>query len=237
MARAKRTDRAEARRRYRGTVAEMPASAGPDDGSPATTHGSATTRGSGASTPTRPVRPSIVGAFRNAIRPVNVRADIAALPTIARGSKAIWLPSLLILVAGLGALVVGLKKNIVVDLLFQVVLFPPAMVPAFLAGMLAPRASYLTGGVAGILSAIVFAVVISGVNLTIQQTPGGPEVAITSETRLALIENAIGLGIPFSIFVGAFSGFYRRFLALSNPNYGRPRPRPNKPVKPTGRRR
>jgi hypothetical protein len=185
-------------------------------------------------TPARPARPSITKAFRAAIRPVDLRGDLAALPTIARHSKAIWLPGLLVLVAGGSVLAVGgVPKNFLVDMLFQVVLFPPAMVPAFLAGLLAPRASYLAGGITGVLAAIAFGIVIALVEVTVLQ-PDGSRGPLTPEQRFVFLENAIALGIPFSILVGAFSGFYRRFLALSNPNYGRPRPRPSKP---TGRRR
>jgi hypothetical protein len=47
---------------------------------------------------------------------------------------------------------------------------------------------------------------------------------MTSDQKVAIILNAIVTSVPFGLLVGAFAGFYRRFLAMSTP----PRPAPAK---------
>ena len=48
-----------------------------------------------SATAAAPERVGFTDAFRQSIRPVNVREDIAALPWIATHTQAIWLPSLI----------------------------------------------------------------------------------------------------------------------------------------------
>ena len=94
MPRAKKTDRAEARRRSRlagGTIddqdldldLEAPA-AEPDRPAPRAD--------------ARPERPSITAAFRNSFRPLNLREDLRTFPLVAR-SRALWVPLLLSVLA------------------------------------------------------------------------------------------------------------------------------------------
>ena len=79
------------------------------------------------------------------------------------------------------------------------------MIPAFLAGMLTARASWLAGGVSGILASVLLAAYIAVAPAT------GPV------DRLSAIGTAVVSGVPFAFGVGAFAGFYRRFLAMSTP--------------------
>ena len=78
MARAKQTNRAEARRRYRQSVAqatpegELPEASEPSGGTPAA--GPKSSRQSGQA------RPSLGAAFREAYHPAHVREDLQALP-------------------------------------------------------------------------------------------------------------------------------------------------------------
>src|SRR6476659_800364 len=87
VARAKRTARAEARRRYR---------AGQDLGEANETEiETASPRATGSQPPigARPAgRVGIFTAFRMAFRPLDVRGDLRSLPSIAIHSKALWVP-------------------------------------------------------------------------------------------------------------------------------------------------
>ena len=102
MARAKRTERAEARRRYRATLATDPLAE--RRGRRRRAQPPAPARRQAVRTPRQPAsRPrayhpsgsASCDAFRQSIRPVHVREDIAALPWITIHTKAIWLPVLI----------------------------------------------------------------------------------------------------------------------------------------------
>src|SRR6185503_16686537 len=98
-----------------------------------------------------PPRPSIVAAFRGSFRPLDVRADIRALPAITLRSKSVWVPVLLTVISA--AALVALPTEVIAALLFQYFVFTPPVASIFLAGFLAPRASYLTGAIAGLAGA------------------------------------------------------------------------------------
>lgn len=220
MARAKTTERAEARRRYRAQLAaEAEADAASADAEANTLEGGTATpnvlssgrrtSGStqGAPAP-RPARVGLVQAFRIAARPADIPGDLRAFPMIARRTKSIWLPTVLIVGTGALFLVPELAANPIVRFAGVALLAPPPMIPAFLAGMLTQRGSWLAGGFAGLVSGLTVAVLIT-------VTP-----ATTSSTQGLDVQNIgflILVGPLFGTAVGAFSGFYRRFLALSSP--------------------
>ncbi|MFZ5854327.1 MAG: hypothetical protein ACOYXS_07490 [Chloroflexota bacterium] len=241
MARAKTTDRAEARRRYR---AQLAAAAGADTDEAATggtdlgpegrtgvgTNGrtgprAGTGAGTGTGTGTTP-RPSLLGALRTAAAPADIRGDLRALPVIARRTKSVWLPTVLILGTGAAFLVPTLAENEIVRFLAVAVLAPPPMIPAFLAGMLTPRGSWLVGGIAGLISGLTVVVLIT-------VTPGA--TSTTSGLDFQNVGFLVLAGPVFGMGVGAFAGFYRRFLALSAPP--RRAARKSNPVARSGRRR
>lgn len=221
MARAKTTQRAEARRRHRAQLAAESDQAvavegadveptEPSAGTPARSRPAA-----GGTPPARP-RPSLFGAFRGAAKPANVREDIRALPDIALHTKAVWLPTLLLVVAGAALITPGLSGNAVVGFLGVALLYPPPMLPAFLAGMLTARGSWLVGGIAGLVSGIVMTIVIAiEPSVATTTTSAGSTVSggLTTGTLTFLVFG----GPIFGVGVGAFSGFYRRFLAASAP--------------------
>ncbi len=221
MARAKTTDRAEARRRYRAQLAEADgtadrAAAG-EEPSPNTLSGAAapnaSTTGrrpvtSGASSSGAIGRPNVLAVLRRAAGPADVVGDLRALPGIARHTKAVWLPALVIAGTGVAFLVPALAENPIVRFLGVALLAPPPMIPAFLAGMLTSRGSWLVGGIAGLLAGLV-------VTTLITVSP-----STTSSTEGLDVQNLgflLVVGPIFAMGVGAFSGFYRRFLALSAP--------------------
>ena len=88
MARAKRTERAEARRRYRATLATDPLAEDADDADASASGSSQGAKRSNAAPAGKqgssgtPERVGFLDAFKLSIRPVHVRQDIAALPWI-----------------------------------------------------------------------------------------------------------------------------------------------------------
>jgi hypothetical protein len=216
VARAKNTERSAARRRYRAavaatetvdgadvTAAALPDAAVPRDARPRST----APKGTAAPAP----RPGILAAFRMAAKPADVRADIAAFPAIALKSRAIWLPGLLIIVGGVVLLIPTLRDNQIGILAAQMLVVPPPLIPAFIAGMLAPRAGWLCGLVVGLFAGIVFAVYV----LT---SSGGTGVTeITPELRNQALLYAVTVSPLFGLATGAFAGFYRRFLRIAGP--------------------
>ena len=101
VARAKRTDRAEARRRHRALAAE-PLADEPDRACPilrVDRPGAGDPRPDLIIAPLRPDAVGIVEAFRRSTGPADLRGDLASLPWLARHTKAIWVPAVVVAVA------------------------------------------------------------------------------------------------------------------------------------------
>ncbi|MBM4409681.1 MAG: hypothetical protein FJ038_14050, partial [Chloroflexi bacterium] len=222
MARAKRTERADARRRYRATQAELDALAedeaedGPED---PTSRGPSGTGGASRgrphrtprladTTPTPPRPPSFTAAFRAAARPLNVREDLSMLPQLIR-HRSVWIPVVATTAAGVLLVALG-DTNQLVNIIAQVFVVPPPMAASFLAGLLAPRASYLAGAIAGLWAALVFTAVLF--------TPPTTEaLQVTTTDRVSVAAYGLLVSPLFGLGVGGFAGYYRRFLAVSSP--------------------
>lgn len=190
MARAKRTDRAEARRRHRAaqTAGRRPATdeedAAADDAADAA---------QGASAEPRP---------RPALRLPDVRADLAALPGIFRRGKAIWLAVALLLSAFFVAIAPipdpGAQR--LAQTYIGFILPPPALVPIFIGGFFAPRASYLVGLVLGILDGLLLLLLV----VLLPSVTGGGSIGM----GLTLLGVSALSGLAF----GWFAAWYRDFL-------------------------
>lgn len=179
MARAKRTDRAEARRRYR---AQLAAEGGEeldpaDEASPAAEARvpvrTPPRRAAAADPPANPARPGIGTAFRAAFRQANFREDIAGLPQLVR-HRSVWLPALISI--GTTAVLLATRGSDGISLIvYQYFVLTPPIGAIFLSGFLAPRASYLTGAIAGLVGAACLAVLVAAFpagNLGGPATPG-----------------------------------------------------------------
>ena len=222
MARAKRTERAEARRRYRATLAADPLSEDIDaDGASTASPSQSAGRSNAASTGKQgtggtPERLGFTDAFRQSIRPVHVREDIAALPWITVHTKAIWLPVLITIAATIATAATG-ATDMVTGLLFTYFVVFPAIGGVFIGGFLAPRASWLVGIVIGLVSAVCY--VALGVS--------GKLPAPFAEQFTVSAAGATVSAFIYSPIMGAFfaagAAWYRRFLALSSPNRNRNR--------------
>lgn len=231
MARAKRTDRAAARRRYRseqGLAAfdsDAPLEPLDEEASPRSTD-----RGPAQQAPS--ARRSIGTAFREAFHPLDLRGDLRALPQLIRG-KALWIPIALTLATALLFMVVRPEgradpASVIAFFLYQYFIVTPAIGGVFIAGFLAKRASWLLGVLVGLVGAVCYTLLILGGFV------GVPPSAAPS----ALIQDVIVASFILSPVVGAFfaatAAWYRRFLYLSNPNRGR---RADAARRPDGRTR
>ncbi len=221
MARAKRTDRAEARRRYRATVIDEPLSELDDDDAdeleaaePAADRAPAArtrSRATAAPSPAPVPRPSVMGAFRAAFRPTDLRGDLAALPGLLR-HRSFFIPLAMILAAAAIIVVTGGTEPISRSL-SPYFLAPPPVAPVFLAGFLAPRASYLIGGLLGLIASVAIVAVLSSPALQ-QVVTGTPGATVLQPDLLAY---SFFVSIVGGAFYAAAAAWYKRFLALANP--------------------
>lgn len=236
MARAKRTGRAEARRRNRemartGALGDGNGPDRPDDGGPVTSARAA-----------RPQRPGIRAAFRESFRPLDLRADINALPQLLR-HRSVLVPAALTLLSAALFLAIGPAgtpdpsttaggttelpiEQILVTFLAQYFVSTPPVGAVFLAGFLAPRAGWLTGLIAGLVAAIC---------LTALVVIGNSSGALSDDEVSGFAFVAFTLSPAAGIVFGGAAAWYRRFLQLTNPN--RNRPAPSKSQRPNARRR
>lgn len=212
VARAKRTDRAEARRRYR---AEMAGEEGADETTDAVAASSAADakprpRSSSPQFSSPSGRIGMGAAFRQSIHPVNLREDLRALPWLAVHTKALWLPALITIVSAI-AFTITAGSDFVTRFGFAYFVQTPAIGSVFLAGFLAPRASWLIGAIVGTIAAIAYSAVIAYVAL------GTADAQLARDAMLSSVFLSPVMGALFA----AAAAWYRRFLQLSNPNRGR----------------
>jgi hypothetical protein len=216
VARAKRTERAEARRRYRAAAVADPELETTDGASqPAT--GKPASGSTAKATATPSVRTGFSQAFRQSFRPMNVREDVASLPWLAIHTKALWLP-LLITVASTVYIVALGGKDTISEFMFAYFIQTPAIGSVFLAGFLAPRSSWLLGVIIGFVSAICYASLVVFFPATI---PGATALPPTDAQAREVAISALILSPVIGSFFAAAAAWYRRFLALSSPNRGR----------------
>ena len=222
MARAKRTARADARRRSRA------AQSGAIDDDLESTTGATPTASSRRPAPppterasATPTRMGFMEAFRAATRPVNVRADLAALPWIAIHTKALWIPLLITVVST--AAVILTNGGTISLFLFAYFIQTPAIGGVFIAGFLAPRASWLLGAIVGFVAAICYTILLFGFPSTISTGPAPTQSQATEVAVSALVLSPIIGGI-----FAAGAAWYRRFLRLSSPVRNRSSNEPRK---------
>ena len=223
MARAKRTQRAEARRRYRSEQGLTDQTADTELDGPVTADPAAARPGA----PDVPARRGIANAFRSAFRPLDARSDLRALPQLVR-DKALWVPVILTLVST--ALFVVVRPEVRSDplgvltvFLYQYFVVTPAIGGVFIAGFLAKRASWLYGVLVGLVAAACYSFLVLRGFIGTAPTPETQNVARDVVLASFLLSPVVGA------FFASTAAWYRRFLYLSNPNRGRPRGAPQRP--------
>ena len=207
MARAKRTQRADARRRYRQTSAGDPESVDLDEAPTTTPTPAAPSARRGAPAPVAGRPMGFTDAMRVAWHQPHIREDIAALPSLVV-SRWFLIPLALVLVGIVG--IIFFPTNYVSGLFFQLMVLPPAMAPVFIVGFFAKRASYLLGFIIALVDVIGYTAFVYVVVPTL--APG------TTPTQSAqeLILSAFAVGPLSGIFFASGAAWYRRFLSLSS---------------------
>ena len=211
MARAKQTDRSEARRRYRQATSQV---AGTDEIDDLEDEAPATERGT--QEPSRAVRqpqpsgrPGVMASFRAAYRPAHIREDIGMLPTLLR-HWSFLVPIGLIVV---GAIVASTFWNFTGgQLAWQILVYPGSGfgLPQLVAGFFAPRASYLLGFIVSIVQGVAATIFI----LQLSSRLGTP---FPSDQIPGLLTQSFLAGPVSGTLFAAAAAWYRRFLALSSP--------------------
>ena len=218
MARAKQTNRAEARRRYR--QATQPADPSTDDVAEAPLAAAARPASAKPAAPAGPQRPGFLAAFRGAYHPARPREDLRALPSLVTH----WS-----FLAGVGLVLFGAIVAYAVPgytgsaFAWELLVLPgSALAPQLVAGFFAKRASYLLGLLIGLFQGIVFTVF-----LTQFASRLGTELPAGSLGNLLTLSFVTG-PVSGALFAAA-AAWYRRFLALSSPRraqQGRPGAKP-----------
>lgn len=214
MARAKRTARADARRRYRASINAPDDDLDLDDADEAAAAGAASRPAAdqprASSTAQKPAaavqRPGIAAAFRGAFTPVDVRGDLRALPRLLI-DKSFLLPVGLILAVAVVIYLTG-GQELISRTISPYFLAPPPIAPVFLAGFLAPRASWLIGGLIGVVQSVVVVLLVSSSAL-------GPTT--TGVTDSSLLAYSLTISVAFGAFYAAAAAWYKRFLRRANP--------------------
>jgi len=245
VARAKRTTRAEARRRYRASVAG-PAVEGDDDldvdpePEPEVTArpvgrrpAPAPSRAAGSAPP----RPSLLSAFRASFRPIDIRGDLAVLPQLLRH----WSVLVAVALSAIGAAAIPvLGTNATSVTLYQYFSGPQPLAPALLVGFFAARGSYMLGIIVGVLSVAFEGIAIGAGGFDAAAASSTPPVSRTD--LLGQLPYFLSVAVPMSAFFASAAAWYRRFLRTSTPNRGARqaaaaarRPDGKVPRKPEGR--
>jgi hypothetical protein len=237
VARAKQTDRAEARRRFRqATSQEGDAGEGGDE----LDFGERKPDAAGA-TPGRPARetqpaarPGFTSAFRNAYRPAHFREDVRLLPTVLRSRAFLGAVALVIVGAAVSWAFWNFSGG---RMAWELLVLPgSALAPQLVAGFFAPRASYLLGLIVGIIQGIAAAIFLTALAGQLG-SPLTPE-----QTTSLLVQSFLTGPISGALFASA-AAWYRRFLSLSQPNRrgqarggsGKPAAKPNPSRRPASR--
>lgn len=246
MARAKRTDRTEARRRARAQqtpesdaaqdeeAQTLQADANP--GEPARRRGTrpataAAGRG-GATTGVRPARPGFVASARAAYHAPNLREDLPYLPRLlvhwsVLVSAAIAVGGTALFIAAGSSSSAGASSTVgyIGSMLVSLFVGPPPFGAALLIGFMLPRATYLVGLAFGALASICFTLVVMT----------EPSSATAGMAVPVVLLQVWVLGLFGTMFFAGGIAWYRRFLDLLNPNRGqRPKAAQQKPQQGRG---
>ena len=157
----------------------------------------------------------------------DVIGDIKALPMVFR-KPLVWLPfGLLAATFGLSmALINGALDDLPepvlngISLYINLSLHPTSLFIFFIGGFVAPRASYIVGGILGVLSATIWTVVMTTATDAMREQYADTLLTASAEGEIAgvtseAILQTYGMGLFIGILAGGFAAWYRRFLRSS----------------------
>ena len=195
MARAKRTDRSEARRKYRAYLQAQEEAALADAEGQAEGLDAAAGKKPASGADAKSKRPEadqgvapgarmgVFAAARAAYRTPHYRDDLREIRWLVFGTKAIW-PVLLICLGG-GVYIVsriasnGTTDDPFVTVIAEFLFVPVPLIPPMTAGFLAPKASWLAGVIAAFVATTALLIVLSVT--TLKLTVSG-SIALSSPT-------------------------------------------------------
>jgi hypothetical protein len=232
VARAKRTDRAEARRRYRAYLAHVEREAAEadeafDDGATRARVADRVAdrdsdRDSDRDAPPKPGQSmGMLASMKAAVRQVHYREDLRYGPRLVTRTHAVWVPSAICIATA--ALAISRANSGTVDEVRNDAFYQMAIgfvlspwlpvLPGLIAGFFAPRASWLAGALAAFVSTVAFGAVVVV----------RPEAAYLNGAHMTAAEVVAQTGwmmlyaVPFGAALAAFSAWYKRFLELIGP--------------------
>ena len=221
MARAKQTNRAEARKRYRqASPTTDPAINEPSDdatAAPVSARPAAKLPAPKPANQNTPQRMGFLSAFRGAYHPAHPREDLRALPSLVTHWSFLVAAGLVLVGAIVAYVIPGYTGS---AFAWELLVLPgSALAPQLVAGFFAKRGSYILGFLIGLLQGVVFTVFITQFTDRIGAT--FPADKLGNLYTLSFVTGPVS-GALFS----AAAAWYRRFLALSSPR------RPQQPGKP-----
>jgi hypothetical protein len=221
VARAKRTDRAEARRQYRAYLAaQAEAQAAAEAEEVPAEDGSAPTR----PTPARDAeiahkpgeRLGVMASIKAATRTPHYVDDLRNIGPLVVGTRAVWPVAAVCVLSALVAYPrINSQTTVVADdpilsVIFQFVLYPLPLLPPMMAGFLAPRSTWLAGAIAALISTVTLVALVVATQFKIE----GSTTTITGANVLGITASWLSVALPFGALIGAASGWYKRFLDL-----------------------
>jgi hypothetical protein len=287
VARAKRTDRAEARRKYRAYLqaqeeAEAAAAAGAQ--SPAAAPAGSGARTSFVASPKSASQPGarmgFLAAARAAARTPTYLDDVRNIRSLVFRSNAVWPVLVVCVIAGFYSATRIASNNYagdpVLPFVFQFLFYPVPLLPPMLAGFLAPRSTWLAGAIAAFIATVTLVAVLGVTAVTLTDasnsiagatpspsahaspvatapaasataaisspaasgtpapspTPGATAAPAKSSSTgttdaFSLMLVLLGQSLAFGTLMGALSGWYKRFLALTSAPRNKPPSRPS----------
>ena len=153
--------------------------------------------------------------------------DIKALPMVFR-KPLVWLPfgmltaTFVLSVALINGAFDELPEMVAngISLYINLTLHPTSLFIFFIGGFVAPRASYIVGGILGVLSATVWTAVMIIATDTMREQYSDTLLTTTAEGEIiGLTSDAIlqtyAMGLVIGVLAGGFASWYRRFLRSS----------------------
>jgi len=208
LARAKNTDRAEARRRTREQQRVADASLDQLDDDDLDTMDASEPQASG---------------LRGMFRMPDIREDLRTFPGMLAHSPKVWIPFVMLIVSFVLAVLLTQGTTIpggtftsifptgiegIVSLYVELTLPPTALFVFFIGGFLAPRSSYLVGATLGLLDGILWSVLFL---ISPSAQPGAAGRLVQPSDIVAIILVAMFVGI----LAAGFASWYRNFLRSS----------------------
>jgi hypothetical protein len=183
VARAKSTERAEARRKYRAYLQAQEEAAGTEYGGAADEAGPKPTRSRDprSQAPSQPaVRMGMMAAARAAYRTPHYIDDIRTAPALIFRSNAIWPVAVLCIAAGAyfsAKANSDYRSDAILTPLIQFLFYPVPLLPPMIAGFFAPRSTWLAGVIASFIATMTLVVVIGMHPGLVTNGAGGLSVA------------------------------------------------------------